>query len=116
MTSHEYAGKLRQLAARLEEVAAFELPDYHESYIKESGLERFSYHFDKTGFLAAVRALGKGRKVIAGDDLRFVGADELLHLSIYRSEVCKLVKPAQPAEYDCEPLLSQAEEAQLTIL
>ena len=32
---------------------------------------------------------------------------------ISRSKVCKLVKPAQPAEYKCEPLLSEDEEAAL---
>ena len=33
--------------------------------------------------------------------------------SVRRSQVCRLVQAAQPAVYDCEPLLTQAEEASL---
>ncbi len=32
---------------------------------------------------------------------------------IERSEVCRLVRPAQEAEYECEPILSQVEEESL---
>jgi len=32
---------------------------------------------------------------------------------IERTEICRLVKPAQEAVYECEPLLSEAEEAQI---
>lgn len=32
---------------------------------------------------------------------------------IERSKICRLVKPAQEAEYECEPLLSAEEEAAL---
>jgi len=31
-------------------------------------------------------------------------------VEVARNAVCRLVKPAQPAVYDCEPLLSQEEE------
>ena len=34
--------------------------------------------------------------------------------SIYRESVCRIVKPAQPAEYDCELTLSETEDAALT--
>ena len=37
-----------------------------------------------------------------------------LDCSVRRSEVCTLVAPAKPAEYRCEPLLSEEEEATLT--
>ena len=41
-------------------------------------------------------------------------ADALqIYASIDRSTVCRLVKAAQPAEYECEPLLNQEEEQQL---
>jgi hypothetical protein len=35
--------------------------------------------------------------------------------SIERDKVCMLKEPARPAVYDCEPLLSQEEEATLTV-
>ena len=34
--------------------------------------------------------------------------------SIKRWKVCTLREPARPAVYDCEPLLSQTEEAEIT--
>ncbi len=37
-----------------------------------------------------------------------------LDCSVYRSQVCTLVAPATPAEYRCEPLLSEEEEATFT--
>ena len=36
-----------------------------------------------------------------------------VYASIDRSKVCKMVRPAREAEYDCEPLLSAAEESEL---
>jgi hypothetical protein len=30
-----------------------------------------------------------------------------------RSDICKIIKPAQPAEYDCEPILSIEEQAEI---
>jgi hypothetical protein len=34
--------------------------------------------------------------------------------SIYREMICRIVKPATPAEYDCDLTLSEAEDAALT--
>lgn len=116
MNSHEYAGKLRELAAQLEAAPSFKLPNYSTDHYRNSGLENLRYYEEKEPFLAAVRAIGKGRKVVDDRYYNFVVADGLLHLSVNREAVCRIVKPAQPAEYDCEPLLSQAEEAQLTTL
>ena len=39
-----------------------------------------------------------------------------VYASIERSRICKLVRPAQPAEYECEPLLSEDEEEALLAL
>lgn len=36
-----------------------------------------------------------------------------LTVKIARSKICKLVKEAQPAQYECEPLLSDTEEESL---
>jgi len=38
-----------------------------------------------------------------------------VYASIERSRICRLVRPAQPAEYECEPLLSEDEEEALEI-
>lgn len=37
-----------------------------------------------------------------------------IDIRIPKSLTCKIVKPAQPAEYECEPLLSEEEESTLT--
>jgi hypothetical protein len=38
-----------------------------------------------------------------------------VYASIDRTKVCHVVKPAQPAEFECEPLLSEIEEAALAV-
>lgn len=110
MTSHEYAKKLRELAMHLELAESFELPDYQENYHKGYGLVSFRYQDDKTGFLAAVKAVGAGKKQAISNDFIFSCFDGALRLSVQRNSVCRLVKPA---EYECEPLLSRAEEGLL---
>jgi hypothetical protein len=84
----------------------------------------------KESFLAVARALPKPFwKVPDGNeyklDNRPHGADGRLsydmtkwppvHFSLTapRAEVCRLVRPAQPAEYECDALLTEAEEAAL---
>ena len=41
---------------------------------------------------------------------------DALHVStsIYRESICRIIKPAQPAEYDCELTLLDHEDAALT--
>ena len=48
--------------------------------------------------------------------LDFGAAWPAIHIraQVDRSLVCRLVKPAIPAKYECDPLLSQEEEASLT--
>lgn len=113
MTSHEYATKLKELAAFLEGVDEFPLPDYWDYHIESCGLEHFSYYGEKEAFLAGVRALGSVKKQADKRDFAVLAANGLLKLSVNREAVCRLVKPAQEAVYECEPLLSQAEEAQI---
>ena len=111
MTSHEYSSRLRAAADKLDNAPEFEVPDYEESYIAKSGIVRLSYYGDKDGFLAAVRAIGGGVKGGDEQSLEFKSGDIVLRVN--RDLLCRIVKPAQPAEYDCEPLLSQLEEASL---
>ena len=35
-------------------------------------------------------------------------------VSIYKESICRIIRPAQPAEYDCELTLSETEDAALT--
>lgn len=114
MTSREYANRLRVIADVLEASPEFTLPNYSDSHYKDHGIDNLRFYDEKEPFLAAVRAIGNGRKVVDERYYNFVVADGLLHISVNREAVCRIVKPAQVAEYECEPLLSQAEEAQLT--
>lgn len=109
MTSHEYAEKLLDLVKLLQESEPFELPTYEsEETLAESGMRRMNFFSDKTRFLAAVRSLGNGHKKYDGHSLVFVSGG--LHLAVDRNAVCRIVKPAVPAEYECEPLLAPEEE------
>ena len=70
----------------------------------------------KSGFLALARIMPRPLEK-KPDDITFrlnYKTDALfVSMQISRKMVCKLVKPAQPAEYECEPLLSDGEEAAL---
>jgi hypothetical protein len=116
MTSRDYAVALREAADALDARPEFELPRYVGSNFR---IENFYYYEDKDRFLAAMRALGAGTKT--QDDnygspvLRFTIPNGRLSLSVSRDRVCRLVKPAQPAEYDCQPLLSPEESEQVGV-
>jgi hypothetical protein len=108
MTSHEYAQKLK--------IAAEFFLSKPEFKIRNSPILFSSYWSDKEAFLAAVKALGSGEKKYEGESLKFIVTITeglTFDVEVSRSAVCRLVKPAQPAVYDCEPLLSQEEEATL---
>jgi hypothetical protein len=113
MTSHEYARKLRAVADLLEGASEFKMPAYMDGYVKEYGADNIQFHRDKELFIAAVRALPNGRKAGDSNTYDFIVGDGLLHLQVNRSAVCRVVRPAVPAEYECEPLLSPEEEAQV---
>jgi hypothetical protein len=113
MTSHEYANKLKALAEWL--LSKPEV-DAHTDHVRES----FWYWSAKEPFLAAVRALKPGRKEYGEGTnadalaLKFypAGVPEGVdfYLRINRSAMCRLI---QEAKYECEPLLSPEEEAQI---
>lgn len=106
MNSHEYANKLKELADFLLAKPEFETDGEPRVF--------FWYWSDKQGFLGAVKALGSGEKKWSTDDLTFypAGVPDGIHfeLQIRRVAICRLVREA---EYECEPLLSQAEEAEI---
>lgn len=104
MNSHAYANKLKELGDFLLTKPEFETPNGEDfSYV------RFYYYSDKDGFLGAVKALGSGQKVANRDDFDFnPDGTHMLRLTANRSSVCRKV---QEEKWECEPLLSQAEEA-----
>lgn len=106
MNSHEYANKLKELGDFLLAKPEFETP-----WSESNAYIGLYYWGGKDGFLSAVKALGTGTKEWGKDDLRYIPAGtDMLRLNISRASVCRLVKEA---EYECEPLLSQAEEAEI---
>lgn len=103
MRSHEYAQKLHEIATFLESKPEFET----------GATPRLSFYFwfDKENFLAAVRALGSGKKVFSGSDFRYEVSAAPISAVISRDKVCRKVRDE---EWECEPLLSPQEEETLT--
>ena len=70
----------------------------------------------KEQFLALVRVLPRPLEKEADTDdyiVRYRSDAMQIRVVIERSKVCHLIAPAQPAQYKCEPLLSEEEEAEL---
>jgi hypothetical protein len=104
------AKDLRILADALEVAPDLELPQPY-----------FAIHFwnntAKDAFLALVKLLPRPfSKEYDDTDLRIRHDTTGLDINVYiqRSAVCELIAPAKPAEYRCEPLLSEDEESTLT--
>lgn len=106
MNSHEYAAAIKKQAEYLESKPQFEMPQYTQE------TDTLWYMHDKKGFIQAVRTLGAGQKNIGVEYVEFAPTDAPITVKIERGAVCKLVAPAQ---YDCEPLLSQEEYEALPI-
>lgn len=105
MKSHEYAEKLKAAADFLLAREDAELTSTTQVCIP-------LFYWSKESFVAAVRTFGPGVKEWKDDDLRFTpnGPCNIFLLAIRRQSVCRLVKAA---EYECEPILSDAEVAAL---
>lgn len=106
MKSHEYGQRLVELGQFLQSRPEFDTPGKLSLYL--------SYWSDKDGFLAAVRALGSGTKEVEKgtlSEVRFIPtAAAEIQVSVSRDKVCTKV---QEERWECEPLLSTAEEAEL---
>lgn len=105
-TSHDYARRLQELAAFLLSRDSFVLP-----YSEPTSYHHFHY-YEKEPFVAAVRALGSGKKKITETGIEFIVTPPGSHISLEapRNLLCRLIRPA---EYDCDPLLSPEEEKSL---
>ena len=76
------------------------------------------YYATKDQFLAVAKILPRPLTKSDGynhDEFRLNYESDALdfHASIDRAKMCRLIAPAQPAKYECEPLLSAEEEASL---
>lgn len=101
-TSHEWARELQETAAFL-----FSKPDVE---IGPKIPETRGWFFnDKEVFLNLVRALKPGKKVMSDSYVDFWPNGAHIQLTISRSLVCKRLNP----EYECEPLLSEEEDAEM---
>ena len=111
LTSHEYARQMQAAAQWLLDKPEFGLPAYETEYS-----ERLSYFSDKEGFIRAAKALGGKKDVSHDGDYQLVTEHPSgfkFSLIASRDAVCRIVKPAQEAEYECEPLLTQQEEEEV---
>jgi len=111
-TAREIAQELRKLADHYAGLGETELP---------KPTLQFSCWSDKEGFLAAVRALPHPLVKDYGEEgdeyssVRVTFKGEAMDAVAYamRKTVCKMVEPARPARFECEPLLSEQEEEEL---
>ena len=103
--SHELAKKLQDTATRLKS-----LPDVDVHVERPKVLISFYGNSNKEAFIAAVRALKPGVKRIDKEYVNFTPNGTILELYINREAVCRKV---QDVKYECEPLLSPQEEAEI---
>lgn len=113
----EVASELRKLADALDrEPEANVRHPWISFYCQHSG--------EKEAFMNLARILPRPLKKEydnegkSWDRLRLVYGDVSkgpihVELSIHRSSVCRMIRPAQEAVYDCKPVLSKEEEEQL---
>ena len=109
--------KASEVAAELRCVADA-LDKEPEAEVRKAHL-LFTCSFDKELFMNLARLLPKplAKKYDEVDGpfstlaIEYETSGIWIRASVYRSAVCKILRPAQPAEYECEPLLTLAEEA-----
>src|SRR5271156_2491127 len=108
----ELAKELRKLADAvegLEEVVTLSTPRVYFGFA-------YGNEKHKQSFIEFAKVMPKPfEKKFTDNELQLIRENESLVIQAYieRDKVCKIITPAQPAVYDCEALLSQAEIAQL---
>lgn len=103
MTSHEFARELQRTVDHM-----LSRP---EASFGDQAPFIYLYFWEKEIFVTAAKAMGPGKKVFQHDDLHFEPNGTCLTLSIPRAKVCRKV---QDAKWECEPILSEQEVAELT--
>lgn len=106
----EVATELRKLADSLEREPDAQIPKpflFFSTFLESNEKQMFS---TVCGLMP--RPLAKEYR---DSELKveYNGAALTAQTSIQRSKVCRLVEPAKPAVYECEPILAEAEEAQI---
>ena len=108
MTNQEFASKLRTLADKWEQ-----LPEQKNTPLL------FVENSRKEDAVAIVKGIGgHWTKTITNPDhpyarVVYASRETGLEVSLYRDSLCRIIRPAQPAQYECEPLLSPDEEAEI---
>jgi hypothetical protein len=107
--ANEVATELRKLADALDKSPDVKLirPFIFFTHYGES---------EKESFLAVAKALPRPfTKEYKDNDVRleYESRGVNIFVKINQSAICRLVTPARPAEYECEPLLSLEEEESL---
>lgn len=100
-TSHDWARELQKTAAFLLSKPEVEIGEIPKT--------RFYQYSSKENFLSLVRALKPGKKEINNYYINFFPSGADMELSVNRDLVCRRLNP----EYECEPLLSQEEDAEM---
>lgn len=114
-TAHEVATELRKFADRWDS-------DPEAKIAKPSIWWYFYSKNDKDMFKAIARLLPRPiSKEIEHPDssrpmmvVRSNGEIVDFYIHIPQSATCRIIEPARPAVYDCESILSEAEEAEIT--
>lgn len=102
-TSHDWARELQATAAFM-----LSKPEVEVGNIPETKGWFFSR---KEVFLGLVRALKPGKKVMTSDYINFLPVGARIELTINRDALCRRLNP----EYECEPLLSKEEDAEMEV-
>ena len=111
-TAHESSLELRRLADAL---------DSNPDMIIARPMIYLGYNYGlgggKDGFLNFAKVMPRPfDKVYGATELELRILTDAIHITacINRDKVCRIVTPAQPAQYECEPLFSDSEEEGMT--
>lgn len=106
----EVAQELRRIADALDKEPETSIAQPMISFYCD---EYYGIDKGKANFLNLARLLPKPLKKEVNDHDYVLTSDSTgtvwIRVKINRNAVCTLIQPAQPAVYDCEPILSQQE-------
>lgn len=103
-TSHDWARDLQKTAAYILSKPEVDL----KRNIPET-ICTFYGEIEKEGFLGLVRATKPGKKHIGEYYVTFRPTETTLQFSVNRDVICKRINPV----YECTPLLSKEEDAEM---